>query len=236
MNHEVSWLKMTELDLISSLELAARIEEFGEGSAKPRGYPGYPTFALPRSKKRWFTGLDRTLVSRRCTSEPGRAFPDCRRLSRLLWLSHGVSGNDYRGPTPSAGGLQAIELYLVNWQSTWLPAGVYHYGRRNHVLAQISQSAIEEEWRQCVPSLRSITGGAVLWLIAGDSRRVEAKYGERSDRFLLLEAGHLMQNLCLVSASLNLTTVPLGGVLEQEVSVRLTLPPTDHVLYAGICG
>jgi nitroreductase len=62
------------------------------------------------------------------------------------------------------------------------------------------------------------------------------KYGDRTDRFLLLEAGHLMQNLCLVSTSLKLTTVPLGGVLEAEVSARLTLPPTDRVLYAGICG
>ena len=38
-------------------------------------------------------------------------------------------------------------------------------------------------------------------------------------RFLLLEAGHLMQNLCLMSASLGLTTVPLGGYFEADLSV-----------------
>lgn len=234
----ISWLKMTELDRVSSLELAARIEEASDGSlpTKPRCYPGVPTFSLRQMKERRFTRLDSTLVGRRCSSELGTQLPNRDQLSRLLQFSHGVSGDDFRGPTPSAGGLQAVELYLVNWHPGWLPAGIYHYGRRDHVLSQLCSNAQEDVWRDCVPSLRGIKGGAVLWLIVGDARRVFAKYGDRTDRFLLLEAGHLMQNLCLVSTSLNLTTVPLGGVLENEVGSRLDLLPTDHVLYAGICG
>jgi nitroreductase len=45
-----------------------------------------------------------------------------------------------------------------------------------------------------------------------------------------------MQNLCLVSASLGLATVPLGGCLDREVAEAFQLPPTDRVLYAGVCG
>ena len=63
-----------------------------------------------------------------------------------------------------------------------------------------------------------------------------AKYGDRGLRFLLLEAGHLMQNLCLASASLGLATTPLGGYFEADLAQRLTLPPTDEVLYLGLCG
>lgn len=236
MDHRASWLTMTELDAISSLELAAQIDEFGKLSTKPRCYPGYPTVSLPVTSQRWLTRLDKTLASRRSASELGAVFPDRHQLSRLLWYSHGLSGAEFRGPTPSAGGLQAIELYLVNWQPCWLPAGVYHYNRCDHTLAQIREGAIREEWQTCVPSLRNLREGGLLWLIVGDSFRVSAKYGDRGDRFLLLEAGHLMQNLCLVSASLKLSTVPLGGLLEQSVSQRLVLPPTDHVLYAGVCG
>ncbi len=62
------------------------------------------------------------------------------------------------------------------------------------------------------------------------------KYAERGLRFLLLEAGHLMQNLCLVSASLGLSTVPLGGFFERQLARRLMLLASDEVLYAGICG
>jgi nitroreductase len=71
---------------------------------------------------------------------------------------------------------------------------------------------------------------------AGEGERVERKYGERGYRFLLLEAGHLMQNLCLLSASLGLMTVPLGGFFEREVAAELLLPSSDLVLYLGVCG
>jgi SagB-type dehydrogenase family enzyme len=87
-----------------------------------------------------------------------------------------------------------------------------------------------------VPSLDHVEGGAVLWVLVGDAARVTHKYGGRGYRFLLLEAGHLMQNLCLVSTSLGLATVPLGGYLERSITETLALPATDHVLYVGVCG
>jgi SagB-type dehydrogenase family enzyme len=81
-----------------------------------------------------------------------------------------------------------------------------------------------------------VNGGALLWVLVGDADRVACKYGERAVRFLLQEAGHLMQNLCLMSAALRLVTVPLGGYLERDVAHRLVLPRTDLVLYVGVCG
>jgi hypothetical protein len=39
-----------------------------------------------------------------------------------------------------------------------------------------------------------------------------------------------------MSASLGLSTVPLGGALDPEIARELGLPPTDAVLYAGLCG
>jgi nitroreductase len=87
-----------------------------------------------------------------------------------------------------------------------------------------------------VPSLRAVAGGPMLWVLAGDLARVAAKYGGRAGRFLLLEAGHLMQNLCLLSASLGLCTIPLGGAFEREIARRLVLPPTDAVLYPAAFG
>jgi nitroreductase len=87
-----------------------------------------------------------------------------------------------------------------------------------------------------VPSLSLVSGGALLWFLVGDAGRVARKYGERADRFLLLEAGHSMQNLCLLSVSLGLVTLPLGGVLERKVAHALRLTAHDLVLYAGVCG
>ncbi len=238
MDEIISVLELTELDRISSPELADRIAQAGgEGLAvDPREYPGYSSWPLPRLRARWRPGLDRTLCLRRSTQTMDSRFPGRETLARLLGFAHGISGELNRGPVPSAGGLQALELYLVHWQKAWIPTGVYHYDRRGHRLAQIVAAADPEHWRDLVPSLRQVSGGALLWIIVGDAQRVRQKYGLRADRFLLLEAGHLMQNLCLLSTSLGLVTLPLGGVLEREVTRTLRLPPHDLVLYAGVCG
>ena len=140
------------------------------------------------------------------------------------------------GPVPSAGGLQALELYLVVFETGWLPTGLYHYDRAGHHLSQIAEGAERTDWERRVPSLAMIRGGALLWVLIGDKGRAARKYSDRTAVFLLQEAGHLMQNLCLLSASLGLVTVPLGGYFERDIARQLSLPRTDMVLYTGVCG
>ncbi|MGL4553435.1 MAG: SagB/ThcOx family dehydrogenase [Gemmataceae bacterium] len=204
------------------------------GTAAPRRYPGQPAVPLPPVRRRWWTALDRTLTARR-TRFPGVGQPTPRDLGRLLALSHGVTGEAWRGPVPSAGGLQALELYPVVVANGWLEPAAYHYDRAGHTLARVADAPWQEV-RGEIPSLAALEGGAILWLIVGDAARARPKYGERADHFLALEAGHLMQNLCLVSASLGRTTVPLGGFFEAALARRLRLPATDLVLYAGLFG
>jgi SagB-type dehydrogenase family enzyme len=162
--------------------------------------------------------------------------PPRRTLSRLLWAGHGITGPMFAGPVPSAGGLQALELYLVVFESGWLPAGSYHYDRAGHHLSQVAAGAVRTDWAQRVPSLRLIEGGSLLWVLVGDGARVTPKYAGRALRFLLQEAGHLMQNLCLLSTSLGLVTVPLGGYFERDIARQLALPRTDWILYVGLGG
>src|SRR5206468_2967751 len=110
------------------------------------------------------------------------------------------------------------ELYLVPLEPGWLGQGAYHYDRQGHCLARVVAEAPRPRWADLVPSLGLVEGGALLWVLVGDVGRVRRKYGERSLRFLLQESGHLMQTLCLASASLGLATVPMGGYLERAVA------------------
>lgn len=202
----------------------------------PRSYPGYPRWTLERVRPRLWPSLDRVMAGRRCEYPLGTILPSRRKLSRLLQTSHGITGETNRGPVPSAGGLQALELYVVVLTLGWLPLGWYHYDRVGHHLSQLVSGADRDDLRAIIPSLERMEGGALLWLMIGDGERVAAKYAERGLRFLFLEAGHLMQNLCLVSASLGLATVPLGGFFERELARRLMLLGGDEVLYGGVCG
>jgi SagB-type dehydrogenase family enzyme len=129
-----------------------------------------------------------------------------------------------------------LELYTVVLEAGWLPAGLYHYDRKGHHLSQLAPLTSRPEWARRVPSLSLIQGGALLWVLVGDGERLAPKYGERSQRFLLQESGHLMQNLCLLSASLGLATVPMGGYLERDIARQFQLLANDLVLYVGLCG
>src|SRR5262245_54827982 len=77
----------------------------------PRRYPGYQTVPLPRCRPRLWPPLERTLRLRRCASDLGDVLPSRKTLGRLLFGAHGITSFNHRGPTPSAGCLQALELY-----------------------------------------------------------------------------------------------------------------------------
>ena len=228
---------LPELDRTNWPELRERIVGYApdDPHPEPRCYPGYPRWPLPRLRPRLWPSLDRVLRSRR-SHRTLTDSPSPKILARMLGSSHGVCGDHGRGPVPSSGGLQALELYFVQFAHSWLPAGLYHYDRAAHLLAQIAPTADRTAWIEHVPSLPMVEGGSILWVIVGDGARLADKYGERGGRFLLLEAGHLMQNLCLASASVGWATVPLGSFLERDIARTLALPATDLVLYVGVCG
>ena len=230
-----AFFRWTELDATTYPEWRDRIAAYEPEETPPRTYPGYPRWSLPRLRPRFWPPLERALLARRSRHRLGTVLPGRRWLARLLQFSHGIT-DEGRGPVPSAGSLQALELYVINLAADWLPCGAYHYDRATHALAQLSAGGGRSLWETLVPSLRLLEGGALLWILVGDGERVLRKYAERGQRFLLLEAGHLMQDLCLLSASLGLCTVPLGGFLERPIARQLVLPEADLVLYVGVCG
>lgn len=56
-----------------------------------------------------------------------------------------------------------------------------------------------------------------LIIITGVPDRSRIKYTERGFRYMLIEAGHLAQNICLLSDSLGLGSCPIGGFIESKI-------------------
>lgn len=237
-NRPGGWLRLTELDEARFPEFRERILEAEAAGPEhaARSYPGYPKTALPQPRLRRLASLDRALAERRSLRTLGSELPTRAMLARLCWLSHGCHASAGRGPVPSAGNLQALELYLATLGTGWLEPGVHHYDRAGHHLSRLCAPLSRERWQALVPSMVHFSGGALLLLIVGDGSRVDAKYGARGRRMLLLEAGHLMQNLCLVAATLGLAVLPLGGFFERAIGKELALQSGDALLYIGVCG
>jgi len=215
---------------------AIAAHELSPGSHEPRSYPGYPRLSLPRAAPRLWPSLDRALQARRSPAELGRVLPSRRALGRLLSMAHGITAPGGRGPSPSAGGLQALEVFLAPLELGWIDPGAYHYDRVGHHLSRVAEGLDRAAWADAAPSLALTEGGALLVVLVGDLSRVERKYTRRAERFLLIEAGHVMQCLALVGSSIDLGLLPIGGLIERDAHRALALDRGDVVLYAALVG
>ena len=67
--------------------------------------------------------------------------------------------------------------------------------------------------------------------------RTIVKYKERSWRYIFFEAGHLAQNIQLISTSLKLESCTIGGFLDEEVVELLDLNLKSELpLYLVVIG
>ena len=67
--------------------------------------------------------------------------------------------------------------------------------------------------------------------------RTQVKYGPRGYRYILLEAGHVAQNLCLRSMELGLESLCMGGFLDSALNELMGLKPKQEgVVYTVAAG
>lgn len=124
---------------------------------------------------------------------------------------------------PSGGALYPLEVFVAALRVEGLAAGVYHFDPIQCGL-EVMRTGLEAEEVAALSTYPEIVRGcAALILVAAVFGRSRFKYGLRSYRFALLEAGHLGQNLLLAAAGLALGAVPLGGFYDRRTDAFLGL-------------
>ena len=155
----------------------------------------------------------------------------------VLGLREDAGGSLHEIPAPSAGALYPLELYAISQEVTDLPDGLYHYSGWHHRL-ECLQSGIKLS--DLLPNLQEqhyIIGANVLLFLAAVFPRTMKKYGPRGYRYILLEAGHVAQNVCLLAAEQGLGTLCLGGFRDAYFNNLLGLDPRKAgVMYAIAIG
>ncbi len=155
-------------------------------------------------------------------------------ISRLLWAANGTVSNDkfYR-TAPSGGALYPCEIYLISL-TTDLERGVFHYRPKEHGLEMLTASV--DESKLFVPGTEPQNAGMLLVITATFDKSF-FKYGERSYRFIMLEAGAIAQNVALAGVDVGVGVLPHGGYADVEVEKQIGVNGIDesvvHLLAIG---
>lgn len=202
-------------------------EEIVPGNAAAfKTYPRFANYPLPKPST-LSTGLEAALRERRSFRSYERtASVSLQNLSTLLQHAGGIppARNGGGRTYPSGGALYPLEIYLAHQGSSDLPAGLYHYDVRRHALEQLGGADRFEEARASLTWEFSKKAPTVLILTAVWERNFK-KYQEFGYPLVLLEAGHLGQNVQLVATALGLASCPLAGFLIDELSKALDIDP-----------
>ena len=180
----------------------------------------------------------RQLQSKRrsCRAYAERDMP-VENVSRLLGATYALVENGpafQRRTTPSAGGLYPLELYLVLQRIRGVPDGLYHYDVRAHGLEPMRSGQLFEALRACMAEQDFFVAANVVAIFSAVFERTLKKYGPRGYRYILFEAGHAAQNLCLVAAELGLGSLPLGGFLDSRLNAFLGLDGLAEAALYGV--
>lgn len=152
-------------------------------------------------------------------------------VGQLLWSAQGVTAQDDKRTSPSAGALYPLQIYLVAGMVEDLESGVYHYKPASHAL-QLVISGDKRKGLYVAAGMQSaLFRNAAVLVLTADYNRTTAKYGERAYRYVHMEAGHVSENIYLQATSLKIGTVAMGAFSDTLVRTILSLPQNEQPLY-----
>ncbi|MDI6810654.1 MAG: SagB/ThcOx family dehydrogenase [archaeon] len=147
-----------------------------------------------------------------------------KQLSQLIWSA---------GKAPSAGATYPLELYVVIGADCAedIDAGIYHTERGYSELEVHKEGDLRTELADACLSQMFIAHAPVSFVIAAEYERTTRRYGDRGVRYVLIEVGHVSQNIYLECEALGLATVAIGAFHDEAVARVLSLPREHRPLY-----
>lgn len=221
------WSKPGVIDALGS------VANWGQAPELYKRYPGAPVLALPPPVLEGGQPTSRAIASRRSVRTYAPTPMTQAQLSRILFLTSGISAGLHgsaRRTAPSSGALYPIEVYPVVHDVEGLERGVYHYAYREHALelvrpadlrAHVVEQGLGQEFLgRC---------GAVLFLTM-ILQRMRPKYQDRSYRYGLLEAGHLGENAYLAATDLGLGACGVGAFMDDQINAMLGVDGVEEAV------
>jgi SagB-type dehydrogenase family enzyme len=200
---------------------------------------GMAVQALPDAREG--NELMQLMARRRTVRSAGKPGITLQQLSDCLFAGLGLTGTTKNaaagtlplGMTPSGGARNPYEAYVYARDVEGLAPGFYHYSAFDHDLALIETDR--------VPKLSELVGGQdwadempCLIILCAMLERTMWKYDDpNAYRVVLIEAGHIGQNIMLAATNHGLSACPTAALSHLAIKRLLGLDRlTDAPIYA----
>jgi len=158
-------------------------------------------------------------------------------LSKICLLANGLTARSQQGSSyfyfrsaPSAGALYPNEIYFAAFDTQMLPAGIYHCGFHNRFFSRLRDGQYAQQIFAAVPDLPENYAG--VFIVSGIFFRSAWKYRKRAYRYVLLDGGHLIENLRLAISSAGYACGLYHAFDDQNLDALLGL---DESREGSIC-
>ena len=199
---------------------------------------------IPPAEFETLPGMDllAAIRNRRSRRRFGKAPFTLKELSFLLWATQGVQGQlgagHVRRTVPSAGARHALETYLCVLNVKGLDIGFYRYLPVEHQLLieyrdrrageRITWAALRQNW---------MSGAAAVFVWSAIPYRMEWRYGLAAHKVILLDAGHVCQNLYLAGEAIGAGTCAVAAYDQELMDQLLKIDGKDEfVIYLAAVG
>jgi len=174
---------------------------------------------LPAPKTVGSVSVAEALARRRSHREFADERLSIETVAQLCWAAQGITdvARGFR-TAPSAGALFPITVFVADSD------GAYEYRPDRHQLRRVVSGDVRKKLQAAALGQSSVGSAPVCMVITFDVARTASKYGRRAERYCLLEAGHVAQNVLLQATALGVVGVPVGAVEEKRVAETLELP------------
>lgn len=177
--------------------------------------------------------LREAVEQRRSLRRYSREALSLEELSFLLWCTQGVKkvvpGSATFRTVPSAGARHSLETYLLVNNVKGLSEGLYRFSALKHALIELSHEAgLADQLTAACLGQPFVKTSAVSFIWAALVERMKWRYGERGYRYLLLDAGHVCQNLYLCAEAIGCGVCAIAAFSDEAVDRFLGFDGEDQ--------
>ncbi len=147
-------------------------------------------------------------------------------IGQLAWAGHSITQAQTALPTQlSAKAVYPIELYFATQD------GVFVYRPGQHSSEQIDQQDIRNALAVAASMQQAVLEAPCDIIVAGSTKKLSDQFRKDARKYMLLQAGHVAQNLQLQAVCLGLGSVTIGGFNTMSVSKSCKLPRELEPVY-----